>query len=43
MVFNEKISNSIDGEISALQERNGYLMCRNTNIEKDIRTKRRKI
>lgn len=42
-MHNQEVIQNIQTSINDLMQRNGYLMCRNTNLEKDISTKRRKI
>ena len=42
-VFNEVIIKQMSQEIEDMVQRNGYLLCRNTNVEKEIKSKKRKI
>ncbi len=41
--LSQVIIKDIESQINVLLQRNGYLSCRNSNLEKDINTKKRKI
>lgn len=42
-IMSKNIIAQIESDISVFLQRNGYLSCRNTNLQKDISTKKRKI